>query len=178
MLALPGAVVVDRAALELADVDVVEQRLLAERHVAAAERGAKRRLRPAEARVHGEVEREVRDLEPEPRGLLVPLLGQRHLERRIAVHAPLDVQLRLRVPREQEDAHASAEGAAAPGPVCAHSRSSYQCVSRSASATPGSVCSRVEDVVLEVAADRDVGERDGCRCDERLRRAAAPRRRV
>jgi hypothetical protein len=49
--ALPRAVVVDRHAFELADVDVVEERLLDERDLATRERELGRLARAPEARV-------------------------------------------------------------------------------------------------------------------------------
>ena len=66
---LPGAVVLDRLALEVAEVDVVEERLLEQRHAAGRDRDLGGTPRPLEARVHAEVERDVRDLETKPLGL-------------------------------------------------------------------------------------------------------------
>src|SRR5205085_10645041 len=54
--ALPGAVLVDRHALELADVDVVEERLDDHRHLAVADRERRRLEGPPEARPDAEVE--------------------------------------------------------------------------------------------------------------------------
>ena len=76
VLALPGAVVVDRPALELADVDVVEQRLDLDGNLASLERDPRRRPAAPEARVHAEVECDPRQLEPEFRRLGLALLGQ------------------------------------------------------------------------------------------------------
>ena len=62
---LPGAVGLERLALEVADVDVVEQRLLHEGDVAPGERDLCGLPRPGEARVETEVEADVRDLDAE-----------------------------------------------------------------------------------------------------------------
>ena len=56
MLALPGAVLVERHAFEVADVDVVEERLFHARHVAAAQHHVGGLERPAESRVDAELE--------------------------------------------------------------------------------------------------------------------------
>ena len=70
-----------------------------------------------------------------------------------------------RAPRRRPQ-HAVAGGAPRPltgrepGPRSAYSCTSYQCVPRSAVGHLGIRVADVEDVVLEVAADRDVAERD------------------
>ena len=97
------AVARDRLALEVADLDVVEARVDLDRDVAAGERELCRLPRPPEARVHAQVEPDVRDLRAEPPGLLAPLLGQRHRDGRIPVDALLEVQRRLRVAGEEEE---------------------------------------------------------------------------
>ena len=105
MLRLPGAVVVDRPALELADVDVVEERLDLERDRPAVERDLGRLARPPEARVDAEVELEPGDLLAErarPRSAPAPSGGR---DRGVAVDAPHEVQLRLAVADEDEESH-------------------------------------------------------------------------
>ena len=69
-----------------------------------------------------------------------------------------------------------AQAGASPGERGAHSRRSNQCEARSASATCGLGVLGVEDVVLEVAADRVVVGGDDVELDERVgRQLAAPR---
>src|SRR5947207_708697 len=106
VLALPGVVLVDRLALEVADVDVVEERLLDDRHASSVHRDLRGLNRPAEPRVQADVERERSNLEPEQRRLLVPVLGQRRRYGRVAVDSALVVQHRLGVSGQHEQAHA------------------------------------------------------------------------
>ena len=89
-------------AVELADVDVVEARLLEERHVAARERELRRPSRALEPRVHADAERRAGQLLPEPARRLLAGRGERHGHGRVAVDPALDVQDRLAVPREDE----------------------------------------------------------------------------
>src|SRR5919202_2918239 len=105
VLPLPRAVVAERLPLQLADLDVVEQRLLEERNVAALERDLRRLDRSREARVHAQVERQVGQLLPQEPRLVAPLLSQRDRHRGIPVHALLEVERRLPVPRDHEQPH-------------------------------------------------------------------------
>jgi hypothetical protein len=105
VLALPGPVVVDRAPLELADVDVVEERLHLERHRASLERDPRRRQRAAEARVYAEPERDPGQLDGETCRLRLALRGQTGRHGGVAVHEVPHVELRLAVPDEDEEAH-------------------------------------------------------------------------
>jgi hypothetical protein len=52
--------------------------------------------------VDAELERNARDLEPEAARLLDSLLGERDLDARVAVDAVLEIQRRVRVPRDDE----------------------------------------------------------------------------
>ena len=81
------------------------ERLLRDRHVPALECELERSARAREASVHAERERQVRELEPEAVRLLHALLRQRHVEGRIAVDAPLQVQHGLGVAGEHEEPH-------------------------------------------------------------------------
>ena len=103
--ALPRAIDLDRVALELADVDVVEQRLDLYRHVASGERDRGRLLRAPEAGVDAEVELEPGELDGEGGRLGLSLRRQRDADGRIAVDALRHVQLRLAVADEDEQAH-------------------------------------------------------------------------
>ena len=105
MRSLPCPVVVDRLALEVADVDVVEERLDVERHAPSAERELGRLARSTEARMDAEVERDPGELGPEAGRLLLALRGQLHRHGRVAVHMTRDVELRLTVPGEDEEPH-------------------------------------------------------------------------
>ena len=69
MRPLPGPVVVDRLALEVADVDVVEERLDFERHVSSRQRKLSCLARPVEARVNAEIECDSGELGSEAGGL-------------------------------------------------------------------------------------------------------------
>ena len=73
---LPQAVVVDRLALEVADIDIVEQRLGLEGDIATLERDLRRLERPGEPRVDAEADRNVRDLLPEGLRVLPALLRE------------------------------------------------------------------------------------------------------
>src|SRR5207342_994522 len=90
--ALPRVVVVDRGALELADVDVVEAGLLEERHVAALERELGSLARAAEPGVDAEAELDAGELDAEAAGRLLARRGERDRDGRVAVDAALDVQ--------------------------------------------------------------------------------------
>jgi hypothetical protein len=68
VLALPAAVGVEGDAVEVADVDVVEQRLARSRDCASLERELRGLPGPAEPRVEAEIELEPRELEPCVRG--------------------------------------------------------------------------------------------------------------
>ena len=87
VLRLPGPVVVDRPALELADVDVVEQRLDLDGDVASFERDPRRCPAAPEARVHAEVEPDSRQLQTQRDRLGLAPLGQPDRHGRIAVDA-------------------------------------------------------------------------------------------
>src|SRR5262249_963162 len=65
--AFPVAVLVDRPALELADLDVVEERLLHERKIASFEGDMPGFERPSETRVHAGVDRLAAELQAEQR---------------------------------------------------------------------------------------------------------------
>src|SRR5207247_9041050 len=86
--ALPRTIVVERAAFELSDADVVEERLEQARHVAARERELDGLERPREPRVYAEVDRQPRELVANPPGLPPPVVGQRTRHTAIALHAP------------------------------------------------------------------------------------------
>ena len=105
MRVLPRPVILDRRALELAHVDVVEQRLAHRRDVSPGERELRRLERAAEARVHAEVERKGGELVPEQLGLGAALGRERCRNARIAVHATRQVERRMRVAGEHEEAH-------------------------------------------------------------------------
>jgi hypothetical protein len=109
VLLLPGAVAVERPALELADVDVVEPRLLQLRDpVEPIAEGEPRRLdRAREPRVHAEVPVVVGDHQPERSRLDAAVLAQRDRHRRVAVDSVLDVVRRVAVAREDEEGHRS-----------------------------------------------------------------------
>jgi len=102
---LPGAVGLDRVAFELADVDVVEQRLDLDGHVASGERDRGRLLRAPEAGVEAEVELEAGELDGESGGFGPTLRRQTNADGRIAVDTLRHVQLRLAVADEDEEAH-------------------------------------------------------------------------
>ncbi len=104
MLALPRAIVGDRLTLEIADVDVVEQRLLEQRNTPAAQDLVRRLARAREARVDTQLERELRELPAEAARFLAALFGERHGHARIAVHTTFDVERRMRVTGEHEQA--------------------------------------------------------------------------
>ena len=65
-------------------------------------------LGPSEARVHAEVDRHVGELQPELACLILPVGGDVDGHGRIAVDAAFDVQLRVCVPRENDE-HAQAD---------------------------------------------------------------------
>src|SRR5688572_27418586 len=97
MAVLPRPVALDRLALELAEIDVVEQRLNGERNVPACDSPLRAEPCAREAGVDADVERELRKLAAQrPRLLLTPL-GERHVECRVAVDPALEVEDRLRV---------------------------------------------------------------------------------
>ena len=106
VLALPGAVVLDRQALQLPDPHVVEELLLRDRYVAALHRDPRRLDRPPEARVQTDVERQRPDLETQQRRLLAAALRQRGRPAWVAVDTVFVVQDRLGVSAEHEQAHA------------------------------------------------------------------------
>ena len=91
--------------LELADVDVVEQRLDLARDVAGVDRDVGCRPRAPELRVDTEVEVEARNLQREPTRLRLALRRETDRDVRVAVHAPARVQLGLAVPGEDEESH-------------------------------------------------------------------------
>ena len=101
---LPAPVRLGRPALEVAQVDVVEQRFLELRHLAVSEREVGGLPRAREARMHAEIERELGDLMAQPLGFCQSLGGERHRDRRVAVHAALDIQCRMRVAGQQKEA--------------------------------------------------------------------------
>src|SRR5215217_4299955 len=100
--AFVGAVRLDRLPLEVADVDVVQERLLEERYASAPERRVRRLASPAEGRVDAGVKRDVPKLEPQEPRLLDAALSEEHLHRRVAVDTADLVQRRLAVPRDDD----------------------------------------------------------------------------
>src|SRR5215204_5182464 len=102
---LPGAVLANRRAVERADVDVVEARLLEERDGAPGEGNLNRLPCPRETRAEGNAELDVPQLFAEPARLAFSTRGQRDSPVRIAVDDLCDVQRRLTVPREDEKPH-------------------------------------------------------------------------
>ena len=102
---LPRAVLVERRAVEVADVDVVEERLDDERNLAARERDLGGLERAAEPRVHAGVERNVRELEPELARLLPAEVRKADRTSGVAAHAPLAVERGLGVAGEDEEPH-------------------------------------------------------------------------
>ena len=54
--------------------------------------------------MHAEIERELGDLMAQPLGFCQSLGGERHRDRRVAVHAALDIQCRMRVAGQQKEA--------------------------------------------------------------------------
>src|SRR5437867_7427106 len=106
VFALPGAVLLERPALELADSDVVEELLFGERHVAGFDCDPGRFQRASEARVQAAVEWDRPDLEAEPCRLLAAALGQRRRHGGVAIDPVFVVQNRLGVTAQDEQAHA------------------------------------------------------------------------
>ena len=104
---LPAAVLVDRPAVQLADVSVVEPCLLEPREpIEALAEGEPGGLDGArEARVHAEIEIEMGDHQREVLRLDAPVLAQRDRHGRVAVDALLDVVGRVAVPGEDEKPH-------------------------------------------------------------------------
>ena len=105
VVGLPGPVGGDWLSLQLADIDVVEERFRLERDPATLESDLRRLPGPAEPGVDTEVERQLLNLHPECARLSASLLGERHRDPRIAVHALGHVELRLGVANEDEEAH-------------------------------------------------------------------------
>src|SRR5262249_23504131 len=105
VLALPSPVRVDRLAFEIADVYVVEERLLANRDVASIHRDLRGLGGAAESRVQADVEGQRANLEPKQRRLFTPVLGQRRRHRWVAVDPVLVVEHRLGVAGQDEQAH-------------------------------------------------------------------------
>ncbi len=104
---LPGFVRLDRVALEVADIDVVEQRLLEHRHRPAGEDPVRGLPRSRETRVHAEVDRQLGELASQPLRLVPALVCQRDPHRGIAVDAARGIERRPAVPGEDEQTHAS-----------------------------------------------------------------------
>jgi hypothetical protein len=103
---LPGAVVLDRPALELADADVVEVGVdLPVDVVAACEREPRRLLRARELGDDAEVDLDARNLPVQLPCLLDPERRQSAVEPRVAVHDVVDVEQGLPVAREEQEAH-------------------------------------------------------------------------
>jgi hypothetical protein len=105
VVALPGAVRVDRGTLELADGDIVEQRLDRLSEVAADERELRCLLRALEARVDAQVERHVSELDAQLHRLPPPLLRERCGYQRVAVDDVLQIQRRMRVAGQHIEPH-------------------------------------------------------------------------
>ena len=106
---LPRPIRVDRLAVEIADVDVVEERLDL-RGDPSIEEGELRRLaRSLEPRVDAEVDRNAGELGPEPSRRVASRLRERPRPRGVAVDPALDVECRLAVPAEDEEPHRSLE---------------------------------------------------------------------
>ena len=101
---LPGAIVRDRLAFQIADLHVVEERLLEIGDVAAVEDAVGRLRRPGEAGVDAEVDPKLPQLVAQPGRLVPSLVGEGHRNRRIAVDAALDVEGGMGVPGEDEQA--------------------------------------------------------------------------
>jgi len=100
-----GAVLVDGAALQLADADVAEVVLDDAGDVATFEREVRRLDDARKRRDGGELDRDRLDLSSESLRLVDPLLGEAPVEQRVAVDDPGDVEERLAVSGEQEDPH-------------------------------------------------------------------------
>jgi len=139
---LPRPVGVQLLALERADVDVVEERLHDERDLLPSpERDLGRLLRAREAGVHAGAERDLLHLFPEPARLLPPALGERDRHRRVAIHAPFDVERRLAVPGEDEEPHTTKRSCRSPPLVKRSSESGERSSDGSAPTTNSARCS-------------------------------------
>jgi hypothetical protein len=114
---LPGPVVPDRQSFELADRDVVQERLCLHRDVSVGQHELGREPRPRKAGVDADVKRQIGELDAEEAGLLLPELCERHVERGIAANPSLEVQRRLSVPGEDEEPH-EARGSGLPVAEC------------------------------------------------------------
>ena len=97
MGSLPGAVLVERLTLEIADLDVVEERLLLERDVASGKCDRRRFPGAPESRVHAELDRDVRQLLTQQARLVAALLREHDRDRRIPVDPILEIERRLAV---------------------------------------------------------------------------------
>src|SRR5579864_2821010 len=102
---LPGAVLVERLTLELADVDVVEERLFELRHIPSFERGVCGLEGPPETRVDAEVERQLGELVAKLLRLCVSLRRERDRHARIAVDPVCEVEGRVGVTGQHEEPH-------------------------------------------------------------------------
>jgi hypothetical protein len=101
----PLAVRGERLPLELAHVDVVQERLLDFRHIAPAEDLLGGLEGSAEAGVDAELERKVGQLIPEAPRRAAAFLGEPDVDARIAVHAPLAVERRVAVAGQDVESH-------------------------------------------------------------------------
>jgi hypothetical protein len=105
MVVLPGAVLLERRAVEVADVDVVEERLDGKRNVAPGQCDLRRLARARETSVDTCTKWDVRHLHAELMGFLPTALRQIGATRRISVHALFEVEDGLSVPGDDEEAH-------------------------------------------------------------------------
>src|SRR5439155_2508965 len=94
----PGTVIGERAALELAEADVVQLREHEARNAATLEREVGGFLGAPELAHDAKVDRRVRQELAEPPSLLAPELGERSGDLRIAVRQALDREHALGVP--------------------------------------------------------------------------------
>jgi hypothetical protein len=102
--ALPRTIFLDRLALEVADVHVVEERLHHERHVASGEGDLRSLACPPEPRHDAQVERDVAELLGEQLRLGAPFLRKRDVHGRVAVDDARGVEHGFSVPGEHEQA--------------------------------------------------------------------------
>src|SRR5262249_48904201 len=117
---LPGPVLLEAGALEVAHVDVVEKGFRLEGDVSALEGDRGRRPRPVEARVDANLDRDGRQLLTEQPCLLTPLPRQSHLNGGGPPGSAFRVERRLAVAGDHVQLHGRRlAGLPAPNGVCA-----------------------------------------------------------